>query len=90
MLGNKALKSTLLVSMLSLASVVFSAHSNAAQTFVTTQDGSPLVIAPELFDTPAAKEFLATGKNIYVGNAEAQARGHDGRHFWRAAGTPLS
>ncbi len=76
MLGNKALKSTLLVSMLSLASVVFSAQSNAAQTFVTTQDGSPLVIAPELFDTPAAKEFLATGKNIYVGNAEAQARGH--------------
>jgi cytochrome c-L len=32
-------------------------------------------IAPALFDTPAAKEFLATGKNSYVGNAEAEAKG---------------
>jgi cytochrome c-L len=46
-----------------------------AVTFVTTQDGSPMAIKPELFDTPAAKEFLATGKNSYVGNAEAVAKG---------------
>ena len=43
--------------------------------FVTTQDGSPLTIDPALFDTPAAKEFLATGKNPYIANAEAIAAG---------------
>lgn len=36
-----------------------------------TTDGSPLTIKKEMFDTPAAKEFLATGKNPYIGNAEA-------------------
>ncbi len=35
--------------------------------FVTTQDSSPLNIDAALFDTPAAKEFLATGKNPYKG-----------------------
>jgi len=43
--------------------------------FVTTQDGKPLVIDAALFDTPAAKEFMATGKNPYIGNAEAVAKG---------------
>ncbi len=43
--------------------------------FVTTQDGSPLVIDAALFDTPAAKEFLATGKNTYIGDAEAIKKG---------------
>ncbi|HSH54220.1 MAG TPA: c-type cytochrome [Methylotenera sp.] len=43
--------------------------------FVTTQDGKPLVIDPALFDTPAAKEFMTTGKNPYIGNAEAIAKG---------------
>lgn len=43
--------------------------------FITTQDGSALEIKPELFDTPAAKEFLATGKNSYIGNADAVAAG---------------
>lgn len=43
--------------------------------FVTTQDSSPLKIDTALFDTPAAKEFLATGKNPYIGNAEAIAKG---------------
>lgn len=43
--------------------------------FVTTQDGKPLVIDAALFDTPEAKEFLATGKNPYIGNAEAIAKG---------------
>lgn len=46
-----------------------------AVEFVTTQDSSPLKIDPALFDTPAAKEFLATGKNPYIGNAEAIAKG---------------
>ena len=43
--------------------------------FVTTQDSSPLAIDPALFDTPAAKEFLATGKNKYIGDADAIAAG---------------
>lgn len=43
--------------------------------FVTTQDGSPLTIKPELFDTAQAKEFMTTGKNPYVGNAEAIEKG---------------
>lgn len=51
------------------------AASTQAVEFVTTQDGKPLVIDAALFDTPAAKEFLATGKNTYVGNEEAIAKG---------------
>jgi cytochrome c-L len=43
--------------------------------FVTTQDGSPLTIKAELFDTAASKEFAATGKNPYIGNAEAIEKG---------------
>lgn len=41
---------------------------------VTTQDGSPLKIDAKMFDTPAAKEFITTGKNPYIGvEAEIQA-----------------
>jgi cytochrome c-L len=43
--------------------------------FVKTQDGSPLEIKADLFDTPAAKTFRATGKNSYIGNADAIAQG---------------
>ncbi|HEY3326227.1 MAG TPA: c-type cytochrome [Novimethylophilus sp.] len=43
--------------------------------FVVTQDGSPMPIKPELFDTPAAKEFVATGKNPYIGKQEAIDKG---------------
>jgi cytochrome c-L len=43
--------------------------------FVTTKDGSPLTIDSALFATPAAKEFLATGKNKYIGDAEAIKKG---------------
>ncbi|MBF4990205.1 c-type cytochrome [Methylophilus sp. QUAN] len=49
--------------------------SGEAIKFVKTQDGSPLEIKAELFDTPAAKEFLATGKNPYVGKEDAIAQG---------------
>lgn len=51
------------------------APSVKAIEFVTTQDSKPLVINAALFDTPAAKEFLETGKNPYIGNAEAIAKG---------------
>lgn len=70
MFGHKTLKSTLLVSMFALTGLV-SVNANADIQLVATQDGAPLNIKPELFDTPAAKEFLKTGKNIYVGDAEA-------------------
>jgi len=51
------------------------ASAGKAIEFVTTQDGKPLKIDAALFDTPAAKEFLATGKNPYVGDADAIAKG---------------
>jgi hypothetical protein len=43
--------------------------------FVKTQDGSPLEIKASFFDTAQAKEFSSTGKNPYIGNAEASAKG---------------
>lgn len=43
--------------------------------FLATQDGKPFTIDAALFDTPAAKEFLASGKNSYIGNAEAIEKG---------------
>lgn len=52
-----------------------SAASGKSIEFVDTQEGKPLVIDAALFDTPAAKEFLATGNNPYIGNAEAIAKG---------------
>lgn len=65
MLGNK-IKSALVVSLLALAG-----NAVADVNLVTTQDGAALKIDKAMFDTPAAKEFLATGKNPYVGNEEA-------------------
>lgn len=50
--------------------------------FVTTQDGSPLEIKAELFDTPEAKEFSATGKNPYIGKQEAIDRGRKLFHLY--------
>jgi cytochrome c-L len=51
------------------------APSGGGISFVDTQEGKPLVIDAALFSTPAAKEFLATGKNPYIGNEEAIAKG---------------
>lgn len=59
----------------SAATVTTPAASTKAIEFVTTQDGKPLAIDAALFDTPEAKEFLATGKNPYIGNEEAIAKG---------------
>lgn len=52
-----------------------SASSVKAIEFVDTQESKPLVIDAALFDTPQAKEFLATGNNPYLGNEEAIAKG---------------
>ncbi len=70
MLVRKVFMSSLLVSLMT-----FAAASFADVSFVKTTDGSGFKLDPALFDTPAAKEFLATGKNSYVGNAEAVAKG---------------
>jgi cytochrome c-L len=52
-----------------------SAPSAKMVDFVATQDGSPLTIKAELFDTPEAKDFAATGKNPYIGKQEAIDKG---------------
>jgi cytochrome c-L len=56
-------------------SPVASAPAGKSIEFVDTQEGKPLIIDAALFDTPAAKEFLATGNNPYLGNEEAIAKG---------------
>jgi cytochrome c-L len=65
MLGNK-IKSALMVSLLA-----FTTGAMADVTFSATQDGSTITIDKAMFDTDAAKEFLATGKNPYIGNEAA-------------------
>lgn len=47
----------------------------ASIAFVDTQSGAPIKIDPALFDTAAAKSFLKTGKNDYIGNEAAIKRG---------------
>lgn len=70
MLARKVFMSSLLVSLMT-----FACSTEAEVSFVKTTDGSTFKLDPALFDTPAAKEFLSTGKNSYVGNAEAVAKG---------------
>lgn len=65
MLGN-TLKSALVISLLAMAG-----NAVADVNLVKTTDGSSLGIDASRFDTPAAKEFLATGKNPYIGNEDA-------------------
>lgn len=43
--------------------------------FVDTQAGKPIHIDTALFNTEAAKTFLETGKNTYIGNEAAIQRG---------------
>lgn len=52
-----------------------SASSGKMIEFVATQDGKPIEIKPEQFDTPAAKEFMSSGKNNYIGDQEAITKG---------------
>ncbi|EUJ11485.1 Cytochrome c [Methylophilaceae bacterium 11] len=66
MLGNKALKSTLFVGMLTLAGLTLSFQAGAACDLVSTKDGSPLGVKVVDTDTPQAKEFLATCVNPYT------------------------
>jgi cytochrome c-L len=79
MFGNKAIKSTLVVSMLALAGLTLSFQANAACNLVSTIDGKPLAIKAVATDTPEAKQFLETCVNpytkIYMADAEAAKKG---------------
>jgi len=51
--------------------------------FVKTTDGSEIVFPEQAFaGTDAEKEFLATGKNPYVGDAEAIKTGKKRYNLW--------
>ena len=51
--------------------------------FETTKDGSEITFPAEALEgTDAEKEFLATGKNIYVGDAEAIKTGKKRYNLW--------
>ncbi len=66
MLGNKTVKSTLVVFMLTLAGVTFSLQAQADCKLVSTKDNTPLAVRAEDSDTPEAKEFLKTCVNPYT------------------------
>ena len=57
------------------ATAVLPALANAAVSFSSTADGKAITIPSEMFDTQAAKEFLNTGKNSYIGKADAAKAG---------------
>ncbi len=56
-------------------SAVAAVDNTKAISFVSTQDSKPIEIDHAFFDTAAAKEFLTTGKNPYIGDEEAIAKG---------------
>lgn len=49
--------------------------ANAAVSLSSTADGKSITIPAEHIDTPAAKEFLNSGKNAYIGKADAVKAG---------------
>ena len=73
MFGNKALKSTLFISMLTLAGLTLSLQANAACDLVSTKDNSPLKIKAVDTDSAEAKTFFATCKNPYTAKYAADA-----------------
>ena len=73
MFGNKTLKSTLFISLLTLAGLTLSLQANAACDLVSTKDNSPLKIKALDTDSAQAKEFLATCKNPYTAKFAADA-----------------
>ena len=79
MFGNKAIKSTLVATMLTIAGLTLSFQANAACKLVSTKDGSPLAIKAVDTDTPEAKQFLETCVNpytkMYMADAEAAKKG---------------
>ena len=70
--GTIDMKLTYLIVTIAMSLPLF---ANADQTFISTNDGKTLAIPVNFFDTPAAKEFLNTGKNPYMNNADAMKAG---------------
>ncbi len=62
------MKTTALFAAISLSLPLM---AQAAVTFTSTADGKTIDIPAAKFETPAAKEFLSSGKNTYIGNADA-------------------
>jgi cytochrome c-L len=73
MFGNKTLKSTLFVGLLTLAGLTLSLQANAACNFVSTIDSKPIAIKAMDTDSAEAKEFLATCNNPYTKKYAADA-----------------
>jgi cytochrome c-L len=84
MLSKKALKSTLFVSLLTIAGMAISFQANAACEFISTKDGSPLVIEASDTDSAEAKAFLETCKNPYnkIFVADEKAAKKQGRRVY--------
>lgn len=56
---------------IALLAIALPYAGNAGISLVSTIDNKPLAIPGAMFDTPAAKEFMSSGKNTYLGNADA-------------------
>jgi cytochrome c-L len=50
------------ISLMTACSGGSSGSAESMVNFVATQDGAPLEIKADLFDTPVAKAFMTTGK----------------------------
>jgi len=78
MFSKKVVVSTLLAALIGVSGAV-----NAQIKLVKTTDGSEITFPEKAFKgTDAEKEFLATGKNIYVGDAEAVKMGKKRYNLW--------
>ncbi len=66
MLGNKAIRAALLISVLGFVGLTLSTQASAACNLVSTKDGSPLGVKGTDADTPEAKQFLETCINPYT------------------------
>jgi len=78
MFSKKVVVSTLLAALIGVSGAV-----NAQIKLVKTTDGSEITFPEKaLVGTDAEKEFLATGKNIYVGDAEAVKMGKKRYNLW--------
>ena len=78
MFSKKVVVSTLLAALIGFTGAV-----NAQIKLEKTTDGSEIKFPEKaLVGTDAEKEFLATGKNIYVGDAEAIKYGKKRYNLW--------
>jgi cytochrome c-L len=66
MLGNKAIRVALLISVLGFVGLTAITQASAACNLVSTKDGSPLLVKASETDTPQAKAFLETCINPYT------------------------